>query len=50
MSTVHIPSVLRANVGGVVDPPRDGHDQPPAIAGRSLTSSSLVTGVSRPDR
>ena len=37
-------------VGGVVDPPRDGHDQPPAIAGRSLTSSSLVNGVSRPDR
>ena len=37
-------------VGGVLDPPRDGHRQPPAIAGSSRTSSLPATGVSRPAR
>jgi hypothetical protein len=37
-------------VGGVVDPPRDGHAQPPAIAGSSRTSSPVATGVSSPAR
>ena len=33
-----------------VEPPRDGHGQPPAIAGSRRTSSVGATGVSRPAR
>ena len=35
---------------GVGEPPRDGHGQPPAIAGSRRTSSVWATGVSRPAR
>ena len=41
---------VRVVVIGVVEPPRDGHGQPPAIAGSRRTSSVGATGVSRPAR
>ena len=41
---------VRVIVIGVVEPPRYGHDQPPAIAGSRRTSSVGATGVSRPAR
>ena len=41
---------MRMVVIGVVEPPRDGHGQPPAMAGSRRTSSVGATGVSRPAR
>ena len=41
---------VRVVVIGVVEPPRDRHGQPPAMAGSRRTSSVGATGVSRPAR
>ena len=47
---MRVPGLVRVLVFGFGEPPGTAIGQPPAIAGRSLTSSAAVTGVSSPAR